>query len=314
MLRFLLLSSLLVVTQILAQDTEPDATKDAAQEATVDVAQDVAPDVAPVVERVTHITNLTDKTFYSTILDNTRHVFVQMYDAGDPRGFPFEPKYEKIAEWFKDEDSCVISELNIYEYRTFLGIYDIFMKPKWFMFPAEGANDTGIEYRGPKTLLAMMDFINKNCGTSILEGGKVDEEEGRLPAFDVLARELKGETERNVYEEVLKEANELLATESEENLKSAKYYLAVMTKLVEKGDTHLDREIPRLQKLLTGYLTPEKRRWGQKRINILNVFKGKAPVEDVVEEEENEEDDWGPEEDEIEEAPSNGETNKKEDL
>ena len=55
--------------------------------------------------------------------------------------------------------------------------------------------------------------------------------------------------------------------------KTGEYYLKVMKKISEKGNTFVETEISRLQKLLEGHLTGDKRDEMYKRMNVLNVFK-----------------------------------------
>jgi len=66
------------------------------------------------------------------------------------------------------------------------------------------------------------------------------------------------------------------AESDEVNLKSAKYYIKVMAKMVASNNMRwVETEIERLAKILmSGNLNQTKQQWFQQRLNILSVFAG----------------------------------------
>mmetsp|Transcript_58057 Transcript_58057/g.96279 ORF Transcript_58057/g.96279 Transcript_58057/m.96279 type:complete len:295 (-) Transcript_58057:689-1573(-) len=108
--------------------------------------------------------------------------------------------------------------------------------------------------------------------------------EGCLREFDDLAKafvnSFNDQSKRDqVGETAKKEMNKYDAkgaASDEVNLKSAKYYIKVMAKMVASNNMRwVETEIERLAKILmSGNLNQTKQQWFQQRLNILSVFAG----------------------------------------
>merc|ERR1712121_574836 len=131
-------------------------------------------------------------------------------------------------------------------------------------------NKEGEEYTQGRSEEALINFLNKRCGTNRVAGGRFDEQTGRFKEFDELAALfMKDMSSRESAPSKIHDVIEKNPAEK----KSGEYYIKVMDKVVVKGDGFVTSEIARIQKLLEGHMTGDKRDEMFKRINALNVFK-----------------------------------------
>jgi protein disulfide-isomerase A6 len=125
-----------------------------------------------------------------------------------------------------------------------------------------------IPYEGGRTEAALTEFLNKNAGTSRAVGGGLNDEAGRIAAFDEEIKQLiKGDADslKIVSEKVLK-----LAEDSKEIY--ATYYVKALSKLA-KDEEYAEKELKRLQGILNrGGLQSKKIDELKSKANILAQF------------------------------------------
>jgi len=240
------------------------ATSDGGEEATSEDATSVEED------ETSYVLELDEDNFHRTVLDTTKNFLVEIYSGATEWSQAYAPTYEKVAAVFKDEGNCVVAKIDVNKYRQIAKIYEWGGFMRFFLFPADVRVD-GELYEGSRSLDALVAFLNHKCGTSRLPDGRLDTSKGRLPAFDKLAADFV------VTMETLKDD----ATKEKE---TGIYYTTVMKKMLEEdGDSFVTEEMARLQKILQGYMTSEKRAETIARYNILSVFNGGSGDEDAVE-------------------------------
>eukprot|EP00732_Lithocolla_globosa_P006409 Lithocolla_globosa_v1_NODE_7447_length_946_cov_34.413019.p1 type:complete len:251 gc:universal NODE_7447_length_946_cov_34.413019:872-120(-) len=94
---------------------------------------------------------------------------------------------------------------------------------------------------------------------------------GTLEEFDEMVTQFWGSSDKT---QVVKETEEMVENIEDENRKEvAKYYLIVMKKVIEKGEGFLKTEIERLDKVLKGSISTQRRAQFQNRLMVLSSFR-----------------------------------------
>lgn len=104
---------------------------------------------------------------------------------------------------------------------------------------------------------------------------------GCIKAFDDIVIKFTKENSVEKKKKLLRDAEDLW-DKAKGNLeqKSAEVYVKIMRKLLEKGDEFLLNESTRIDNLLKGKISKEKKEEMQQRISILQVFK--TPIHDEL--------------------------------
>jgi len=214
-----------------------------------------------------YVVDLDEDNFHRTVLDTTKNFIVEFYSGVTEWSKSYAPTYEKVAQVFKDEPNCVVAKVDINKYRNLGRIYEWGGMMKFYFFPADKRID-GELYQGSRALNHFVEFLNEKCGTNRLPDGRLDTSKGRLPSFDKLSNDFF--VTMGTLDNTTKEAGT--------------YYINVMKKIMENGDSFVADEMARLEKVLKEYMTSEKRVSTITRYNILKHFsKQGATEEDVVE-------------------------------
>jgi len=122
-----------------------------------------------------------------------------------------------------------------------------------------------IAYNGEVTADALTRFLKSEAKLYIALPGC-------LQRFDELAKQFVADPASRAATKA--EAERAVAQlHKEDELASGKYYVLVMKKILEKGDSFAALEIVRLTKMMSGSITPQKKELFQKRLNILPAFK-----------------------------------------
>merc|ERR1711959_386721 len=128
---------------------------------------------------------------------------------------------------------------------------------------------TPVDYKGEVQADELTRFLKTEAGLYLALPGCLKE-------FDELAAKfLQGNPSIDDSRESIK--NQATAAVSKlsqaSELESGKYYVLVMQKILEKGENFVAHEIARLNKVVSGDLTPAKKEFFKKRLNILPSFK-----------------------------------------
>ena len=150
-----------------------------------------------------------------------------------------KPIFEKVASYFKDEEDCVIANMDAdaSHNKPIAMMYGVKSFPTIKFFGKGGeSKENPIAYNGPRSEQAFVDFLNEHCGTQRAIGGRLNHLAGRLPSLDEVAQKFIDAT-ADVRTSLLKEASTL----GDE----AKGYIHVMKKVTAKSNDYITKELKR---------------------------------------------------------------------
>ncbi|KAF8349122.1 thioredoxin-like protein [Amanita rubescens] len=127
-----------------------------------------------------------------------------------------KPIYNDVAKIFKSESNCIVANVDADDQKN-KGIAERY--------------DDAFEYKGGRTAVDFVKFLNEKCGTKRAAG--------RLPEFDSLAQkffEAATDAKKAVYQEALSLAKN--------------HYLKVMDKIVNGAAEYIEKESKRLESIL----------------------------------------------------------------
>lgn len=212
---------------------------------------------------------LNNDNFDKYVMDPTKNVLIEFYAPWCGHCKSLAPTYEKVAETFKSESNCIVAKVDADSEKTLGSRFGISGFPTIKFFSK--TNKDGEEYSRGRSEQDFINFLNEKCGTNRISGGGIDDKAGRIDAFDTAAETFVKKPDE--AESIIADITNTVENESDpEHKKSGKYYLSVMKKIKAKGIEHVANEISRIQRLLDGHMTSDKRDDMFKRRNILNFF------------------------------------------
>lgn len=220
---------------------------------------------------------LTNDNFDKYVMDPAKNVLVEFYAPWCGHCKNLAPTYEKVAETFKSEANCIVAKVDADSEKTLGSRFGISGFPTIKFFSK--TNKDGEEYSKGRSEQDFIDFLNEKCGTNRVSGGGIDDKAGRTDIFDTAAELFVKNHDESVIVDV---ANTIKMESDADHKKSGKYYLSVMKKIKSKGIEHIANEISRIEKLLEGHMTADKRDDMFKRRNILNVFQKAIRTKDEL--------------------------------
>ncbi|KAH9836151.1 protein disulfide isomerase [Rhodofomes roseus] len=187
-----------------------------------------------------------------------------------------KPTWEKVAEIFATESNCVVANLDAdaVQNKPLAEKYGVQSYPTLKFFP-KGSKGEPLDYDGPRSEEAFVDFLNEKCGTHRAVGGGLSDLAGRLPELDTLASQFFAATGA-ARDTIYKDATALAASVGP----AASHYVRVMEKVVNGSEEYVEKESKRLASLLQKRtLAPAKLDELKIKANILSAFK---KVEETV--------------------------------
>ncbi|XP_066932317.1 uncharacterized protein [Clytia hemisphaerica] len=217
---------------------------------------------------------LTKDNFDQHVMDPSKNVLVEFYAPWCGHCKNLAPVYEKVAETFKNEPKCIVAKVDADSEKEIGSRFSVSGFPTIKFFSK--TNKDGEEYSSGRSEQNFIDFLNEKCGTNRVSGGGIDDKAGRIDAFDTAAETfMKNPDER---ESLIAQLADTAAGESDPDYKkSGEYYVKVMKKIQEKGNEYVTKELARLQRMLEGHMTSDKRDTMFKRKNVLSVFAEATP-------------------------------------
>jgi len=202
------------------------------------------------------------------------------FDAAYPYG-PKQEEYEKVCEASSNIDDLLVVEVAVKDYgekentelaKKYGAEKDDF--PVIKLFVQGKPEPVNFDKTEEFTADNLKKFIRSKSGVYI---GCT----GCLKAFDEIAAKFTKENNPEEKKKLLRKAEDLWdKAKGNQEQKSAEIYVKIMRRLVEKGDEFLSSENLRVENLLKGKISKEKKEELQQRINILQGFK-KQPHDEL---------------------------------
>jgi len=216
-----------------------------------------------------HVLTLNKDNFDTHAMDANKNVLVEFYAPWCGHCKSLAPVYEKVAEAFQNEPNCVVAKVDADADRDLGTRFGVSGFPTIKFFSKN--NKEGEEYSSGRSEQDFIDYLNEKCGTNRVAGGGVNDAAGRVDAYDAAAKTFMTSTDQR--DAMIADVTKSTAGESDpEYKKSGEYYVKVMKKVLEKGESYVTNEIARLQRMLSGTMTAEKKDSMFRRKNILGQF------------------------------------------
>ncbi|VAH02508.1 unnamed protein product [Triticum turgidum subsp. durum] len=212
---------------------------------------------------------LTEETFDSVVLDETKDVLVEFYAPWCGHCKSLAPIYEKVASVFKQDEGVVIANLDADKYTSLAEKYGVSGFPTLKFFPK--GNKAGEEYESGRELDDFVKFINEKSGTSRDSKGQLTSEAGLVASLDALVKEFHSAAD-DKRKEILSKIEEEAAKLSGPAVKHGKIYVNVAKKILQKGSDYTKKETERLHRLLEKSISPSKADEFAIKKNILSAF------------------------------------------
>lgn len=192
--------------------------------------------------------------------------------------YPYGPKHDafnKMAESAKSAPDVLVAEVGIKDYgdKENSDLADRFKidKEQYPVVKLFVQGKEPIDFKETTdegfTSDNLIQFIRANSGKYIGLPGC-------LEAFDKIAIKFNAASEESERKELLREAQGLVGRiEKIEDRKTGEVYVKMMQRMLDKGAGFVDDEMKRLNKLMTGKLSNEKKTDMGHRINILRAFR-----------------------------------------
>ncbi|KAK3908947.1 Endoplasmic reticulum resident protein 29 [Frankliniella fusca] len=192
--------------------------------------------------------------------------------------YPYGPKHDafnKMAESAKSAPDVLVAEVGIKDYgdkensdlaERFKIDKEQYPVVKLFV---EGKDPIDFKESTDEGFTAdnLIRFIRANSGKYIGLPGCLEE-------FDKIASKFNAAKKENERKEYLREAQGLVGRiEKIEDRKTGEVYVKMMQRMLEKGEGFVDDEEKRLNKLISGKLSKEKKTDMGHRLNILRAFR-----------------------------------------
>lgn len=179
------------------------------------------------------------------------------------------PTYEKVAEAFQSESNCVVARVDADSEKELGRRFGVSGFPTIKFYSTD--NKEGEEYSSGRSEQNFIDYLNEKCGTNRVSGGGVNDAAGRIDAFDEAAKKFMNSPDER--DAVVADVTNAISNESDpDHKKSGEYYIKAMKKIQAKGDSYITSEVSRLERMLAGSMTAEKKDNMFKRKNILSQF------------------------------------------
>ncbi|KZT69146.1 disulfide isomerase [Daedalea quercina L-15889] len=215
-------------------------------------------------------------TFDDAVINSDKDVLVSFTAPWCGHCKRLKPTWEDVANDFASESNCVVANLDAdaAQNKPLAEKYGVQSYPTLKFFP-KGHKNAPIDYDGPRTEEAFVEFLNEKCGTHRSVGGGLSELAGRLPELDKLASQFYAATGA-ARDAIYKDATALAEIVGP----AASHYVRVMEKVTNGSEEYVEKESKRLATLLQKRtLAPAKLDELKIKSNILDAFR---KVEETV--------------------------------
>eukprot|EP00758_Cryptobia_borreli_P005333 Tbor_TRINITY_DN4847_c0_g1::TRINITY_DN4847_c0_g1_i1::g.1222::m.1222/K09584/PDIA6, TXNDC7; protein disulfide-isomerase A6 len=206
---------------------------------------------------------ITAQTF-AEIVGKEAGVLVEFYAPWCGHCKSLAPIYEKVAKAFaNDKKKIIIATVNADDdkNRPLAGRYGVQGFPTLKYFPA-GSTEAE-DYQGGRDGESIMSFLNQKVNTERSFDGDLLPTAGTTEELSALAKKYMTESKT---EDIIEEMKTLAKTTVEQN------YYKYAEKIMVGGKEYVDRELARLEKILSGKMSLQRRDDTVIRRNILQMF------------------------------------------
>jgi protein disulfide-isomerase A6 len=217
-------------------------------------------------KEATAVEVLTASNFDSIVMDKTKDVLVEFYAPWCGHCKNLAPTYEKVAQTFANEKSVVVANCNAdaAENKALAERFGVSGFPTIKFFPK--GDKTGEDYNSGRDGESFVKFLNEKAGTKRVLGGGLTADAGTNAELDTLAREIMTAADK-------KAVAAKIAAKAKEVGGDADIYEKTAAKIIEKGADYPEKELARLEKILAGKVSLEKKDSFTIKSNILRSFK-----------------------------------------
>jgi len=214
-----------------------------------------------------NVVTLTTSSFDSVVLDSSKDVMVEFYAPWCGHCKKLAPDYEKVANAFVGDKNVIVAKIDCDAEPSLASKYGVtgFPTLKWF---GKDSKENPENFDGGRDPQSFVDFINQKSGTFRNPDGSYKEEAGRVAALDEIVSKFVSAPSSSLISQAESAVKHL-----PENLKSwGDGYVKMMRAVEKKGSEFVSQETSRINRMLEGSLTPEKRDELSLRKNILKAF------------------------------------------
>jgi len=209
---------------------------------------------------------LTDANFDKVVMDSDKDVLVEFYAPWCGHCKHLAPVWEKLANAYSNEPNVVVANIDADKYQSIGGRYGVTGFPTIKFFPKQ--NKEAQAYEGGRELADFVTFLNEKAGTDRSADGKLGAQSGRHQILDAIASAfLTGD-----QKELLVKAEEAVKELTGDAVNAGKIYVKYMQTIAEKGKDWIATEVERIERMMSGTVTPAKMDDFTRRKNILNSF------------------------------------------
>eukprot|EP00605_Chrysophyceae_sp_TOSAG23-4_P002775 GSChrysophyteH1.ASY1.ANO1.3059.1 assembled CDS len=196
------------------------------------------------------VTALTNKDFDKKVL-GSKGALVKFYAPWCGHCKSLAPVYEQLANAFAGDSEVLIAKVDATDPdNEELGDrYDIQGFPKLKWFPAN--SDESEDYEEGRDIDSLVDFVNRKAGTQRIKDGSLAPGAGVVQVLNDLIDSRNGSKEAN----------------------AGALYISIAKKILDKGDTYVENELTRLNKMMSSpSVSPLKRTTFQLKYNVLSAY------------------------------------------
>jgi len=213
-----------------------------------------------------NVVDLTTENFDSIALDNSKNVLVEFYAPWCGHCKHLAPDYEKVANAFVGESDVVVAKVDADHYKDLGGRYGVsgFPTIKWF---GKDSKESPEGYDGARDVQSFVDFINQKSGTKRKADGRLSEQAGRVSSLDEVAKQFASGDQKTLLSQTESLVKGLTGTDA----KNGQFYVKFMSQ-IQKDKEFVSKETARLDRMLSGSISPAKADEFTIRKNILSAF------------------------------------------
>ena len=210
------------------------------------------------------VTVLTPSNFDKIVMDPSKDVLVEFYAPWCGHCKKLAPIWDVLASVYRSESDLVIAKVDADAHKELGSKYGVTGFPTIKYFPK--GNKAGEEFNGGRELKDLIEWVNTHANKQRTAGGRYHSSVGVISALSEVGRKLIAGDAKHA----LKEGEKLVAEFTEH---PEAHYAALYKKFfsaLEKDAAYAGNEVQRLNRMLSGALSPKKADEFSIRLNILN--------------------------------------------